>query len=52
MIVGECVTGSGEVCGWEWGSVWMVVGECVTGSGEVCGWEWGECVAGSRGVCG
>ena len=39
---GECVTGSGGVCGWEWGSVWMVVGECVTGSGGVCVWEWGS----------
>ena len=43
---GECVAGSGRVCGWEWGSVQMVVGECVTGSGGVCRWECG-CVAGS-----
>ena len=28
--VGECVVGSGGVCEWEWGSVWMVVGGCVT----------------------
>ena len=47
----ECVDGSGGVCGWEWGSVFMVVVEC--------GWEWGsvwmvvgECVDGSGGVCG
>ena len=38
LIVGECVTGSGGVCGREW-SVWMVVQECVT--------ESGECVVGS-----
>ena len=24
------MAGSGGVCDWEWGSVWMVVGECVT----------------------
>ena len=47
----ECVDGSGGVCGWEWGSVWMVVGECVTGSGGR-GLGVGECVTGSEGVCG
>ena len=34
--VGEYVDGSGGVCDWEWGSVWMVVGDCVTRSGGVC----------------
>ena len=39
MGVGECVNGSGGVCGREWRSVWMVVEECVAGSGGACGWK-------------
>ena len=35
----ECVDGSGGVCNWEWGSVWLGAGECVDGGG-VCNWEW------------
>ena len=33
--------GSGGVCSWEWGCVWMEVGECVNGSGGVYNWDWG-----------
>ena len=32
--MGECVTGSGGVCNWEWG--------VRAGSGAVCNWEWGS----------
>ena len=39
--VGECVNGSGGVCGWEWGSVCMGMRKCVTGNGGVCYREWG-----------
>ena len=48
IVVMGCITGSGGVCGWEWGSVWQGVGECVDGSGGVwqgvgeCGREWGS----------
>ena len=36
---GECITGSGGVCNWEWWSVWQGVWECVAGSGGMCGRE-------------
>ena len=42
MVVGECVDGSGRVCGWGWGSV--------NRSGAVCGWEC-VCEAVSGRVC-
>ena len=35
--MGQCVTGSGGVCSWEWGNVWQGVGECVNGNGGVSG---------------
>ena len=38
MVVGECVTGSDGVSGWERGSVRQEVGECVAWRGGVCGW--------------
>ena len=38
MVVGECVTGSGGMCNWEWGSLWHGVGKCGDGSVGVCGW--------------